>query len=353
MARGMVWFAISGDLDQRTGGYLYDKRLAQELAALGWHVAPLQLDGSFPHPTPAALASAGAALAGLPGGALVLVDGLAFGVMPEIARAEAARLRLIALVHHPLGYEAGLDAGTAARLVESERSALAHCRAVIVTSATTRETLVAEFGVPPDRITVAEPGTDPMPVAPGSGTQEPALLAVGAVTPRKDFPTLIRALAPSRELGWRLAIAGSLTRDPAAAAALSDVIARHDLADRVTLLGELDATALKEAYGRSDLFVSSSVYEGYGMAAAEAVASGLPIVAVAGGALADWLDGESALLVPPGDRPALTEALRSVLLDPVLRTALRAGALAARSRLAGWPETAGKVAELLQRVAAV
>ena len=63
---------------------------------------------SFPFPDAADLAAAGESFAGLAEGSLVLVDGLAFGALPELAEKEAGRLRLVALVHHPLAQETGL-----------------------------------------------------------------------------------------------------------------------------------------------------------------------------------------------------------------------------------------------------
>ena len=137
-----------GDLDTRTGGYLYDRRLALELEARGWAVRRLSLPATFPFPAPADLEVARDRLASLPSGSTALVDGLALGAMPDLAAAEAGRLDLVALVHHPLCLETGLDRERAAALERSERAALAAARAIIVTSPRTRDTLGSLFGVP-------------------------------------------------------------------------------------------------------------------------------------------------------------------------------------------------------------
>ena len=106
-------------------------------------------------------------LAAIPDRATVFVDGLALGALPEEVAHESARLDLVALVHHPLAAETGLDPEAAAMLEASERRALESVRAVVVTSHATAAAL-AHYGVGADRITVAEPGTDPAPLARGT-----------------------------------------------------------------------------------------------------------------------------------------------------------------------------------------
>jgi glycosyltransferase involved in cell wall biosynthesis len=334
-----VALVFPGELTTRTGGYIYDRRAFGALAARGWRVGEVSLATSFPFPDEAALRGADAALAGIPDGTRTVVDGLAFGAMPELAALHHQRLELVALVHHPLCLETGLASEAAVRLRASERAALETARRVIVTSRLTAETLAAEFYVPRARITVAPPGIDPAPVARGSG-EPPRLLNVGTVTPRKGHALLIEALAGLRALPWDLVIVGNLDRDAGTANAVRELIGRHGLADRVTLTGELEGEALAAAFNRADIFVSASFYEGYGMAIAEALARGLPVVATSGGATAETVPADAGLLVPPGDAAGLARALHRMLAEPGLRGQLRQGAMRARARLPGWGDTA-------------
>jgi glycosyltransferase involved in cell wall biosynthesis len=344
-------FALPGDPGQRTGGYLYDRRLCEALHARGWAVEMLRLPDGFPEPGGAALEASGELLGRVPEHALLLVDGLALGAMPDLAARTGERTRLVGLVHHPLAYETGIARELAWQLAQSERAALAHAAHVIVTSTATRDTLIGDFGVPAERITVAMPGTDAAPLARGSNETRAVILAVGSVIPRKDFPTLVDTLSKLSALPWRLVIVGSLDRAPAEAARLRQAIERHHLQNRVVLEGELVGEALERAYDGADLLVSVSRYEGFGMALAEGLARGLPLVAVAGGAVGGWLPEDAALIVPPDDPDALEAALRAAVGDPTRREALRSGALAARDSLPTWEDTAEIVEKALIELA--
>jgi len=131
------------------------------------------------------------------------------GVMPDLVARESRRLRLVALVHHPLAEETGLAESRTAYLHRSEQQALTAAHQVVVTSRHTAS-LVAGLGVPKRRIAVVEPGTDPAPLARGSGCSTLCLLCVGAVIHRKGHTVLIDALARLAELDWRLTCVGSL-----------------------------------------------------------------------------------------------------------------------------------------------
>lgn len=343
-------FLLPGDPASRTGGYRYAARMLPELRALGWTVHSQRLDDSFPQPTTAALTRAGEVLAGLPDDALVLIDGLAGGAMPEPLAAQADRLRLVMLVHHPLALETGLDETRRRALRDSERAALACVRRVIVTSPHTARGL-HDYAVPPQRIGVVRPGTDPAPLAVGSG--EPLLLCVATLTPRKGHDILFRALAMLRDRPWRLRCVGGLHYDPDTAARLERLRYELDVAERIELAGEFDDAGLADAYHRADLFVLASHYEGYGMVLSEALARGLPIVATTGGAMPDTVPAAAGLLVPPGDVVALSHALRRVLSDAALYAHLRAGARAARTDLPDWPQAGRRLVEELKQVPAI
>ncbi len=342
-------FAIPGDIETLTGGYGYDRRMLAELGACGVEIAHLKLPDGFPFPDAAALAQSLSLLSGVGADQVLLVDGLALGALPPQALA-GLKAPLVALVHHPLGLESGLDPATARALIENERAALAHARHVIVTSETTRANLIADFAVPAQRVTVAEPGTDPAPRFHGSVGGGLELLAVGSITPRKGHIVLVEALAGLFDLPWRLTVIGSPDRDPACAAELRTAIAALGLEDRVQLAGEVSEGSVGAAYANADLFVLPSFYEGYGMVLSEAMARGLPIVTTTGGAAAQTVPDAAALKVPPGDVPALRAALRSVIADKDLRAGLADASWKAGQGLPRWSDGAKVIADVLKAV---
>ena len=346
-----VAFAVPGDLATPTGGYGYDRRIIAELQALGWQVEVVSLGDGFPRPSPEQRAIALSRLKALPEGVPVVVDGLALGALPEEAETIARRAPLVALVHHPLALETGLSPDDAEKLFESERTALAAVHSVIVTSPTTGSWLSKDYEVPPENITVAPPGTDRGATAKGSADGTVRLLSVGAVVPRKGFAILIAALAPLAALPWRLAIAGDLTRDQGTAASLVADIEQHGFAGRVDLLGALPQERLAMLYSSSDMFVLASHFEGYGMAYAEAMAHGLPIIGTTGGATVDTVPPNAGVLVDPGNVKALTRALRMLIEDENARRWFASGALAASADLPTWQDTAQIVADAIEDLA--
>jgi len=343
-------FAVPGDLATPTGGYGYDRRIIAELQVLGWQIDVVSVGDGFPQPSDEQRAVALALLEALPQGIPVVVDGLALGALPEAAERIARRAPLVALVHHPLALEAGLSPADSRKLFESECKALAAARSVIVTSRATGKRLNADYDVPPERITVAPPGTDR--AAPARGTPDGTLrlLSVAAIVPRKGFDALIAALASIAGLPWRLTIAGDLTRAPATAAKLEADIERHRLAGRVNLLGAVSPQQLATQYAAADVFVLASHFEGYGMAYAEAMAHGLPIIGTTGGATVDTVPATAGVLVEPGNVKALTRALRMVIENEEDRRRLARGALAAAADLPTWRSTARIFASALERL---
>jgi glycosyltransferase involved in cell wall biosynthesis len=301
----------------------------------------IALPDGFPFPTDAALQHSADMLA-VPGP--LLIDGLAYGAFPEALAADVGP-RATVLLHHPLCDEQGLDEATRKRLEGQERAALRHAAGVVATSPSTARDLAARFGVA--SAVVAIPGTDAAPKAELAG-DPPRILAVGTVTPRKGYGVLVEALSLCRDLDWRCDIVGAVDRDRDEAARVQAAIEAAGLGQRITLCGARESMSAE--YISADLFVSSSLHEGYGMAVVEAMAHGLPVVTTDAGALAET--ASCARLVSPGNAAALAEALRPMLAARAERVALGATCQCFAQALPGWDETARRVAQAVEAVRA-
>lgn len=342
-------FAVPGDLATPTGGYGYDRRIIQELRELGWQVTVADLGDGFPFPSARQRATALAILSAVPDGCPIVLDGLAFGALPE-AGALRRRTPLIALVHQPLALDPGLDTTQADVFRQSERAALAAAARVVVTSEATAEIVRADYDVPPRRISVVRPGNDPVPPAPGSSDGVVRLLSVGSVVPVKGYDLLVAAVATLADLPWQLTIAGDRTRNPAAAAQLDADIEAYGLGDKVAVLGAVAPERIIELFLTSDVFVLASRFEGYGMALAEAIAHGIPVVSTRAGAIPRTVPAGTGLLVPPNDAAALAQALRRLIGDPAERRRLAANARVAAARLPTWQDSARSFAGAIKAV---
>ena len=339
-----------GDRARPSGGNAYDRQVCDGLAAAGWAVHIHEVAGSWPWPDAPSQAALADVLCRIPDRAIVLVDGLVASPSPDVLVPAARRLRLVVLVHMPLG-EGTADDGPR----EREGAVLTAAASVVTTSAWARRVLLQLYRLPVERVHVAEPGVDAAGLAPGTPTAG-SLLSVAAVIPGKGHDVLLEALATLNDLDWQCLCVGSLERDPIFVERLRHTVAAGGLSGRVRFPGPQAGAELAGSYSAADVLVLSSRFETYGMVVTEALARGLPVVAAAVGGVPEALGhgAESVrpgLLVPPGDAAALSDALRSWLEDSDLRRRLRRAARERRESLAGWPTTVSAVADVIAAVA--
>ncbi|WP_344395867.1 glycosyltransferase family 4 protein [Streptomyces vastus] len=354
--RAMHFVMPGGVDDPRTpsGGNTYDARVCLDLPAFGWQVNKHAIDGSWPWPGAAARAELARTLGEMADGSRVLLDGLVACAAPEIIAAETERLRLVVLVHLPLGDETGLDPGLAAELDARERRTLRSVPAIVATSEWAARRLVAHHGLAPDRVHVAAPGADIAPLAAGTDGVS-RLLCVASVTPRKAQHRLVEALATLTDLNWSCVCVGGLGQDPGYVAELRELIDHHGLGDRLQLVGPQAGAELDASYASADLMVLTSYAETYGMAVTEALARGIPVLATDVGGLPEAVGrapdgGMPGILVPPDNSAALAAELRGWFLDADVRRRLRAAARGRRAALDGWAATARSLAGVLGRL---
>lgn len=319
----MIHLLSPGDPDQRTGGYLYNRRVVDAWRARGRDVAVHAVDGVWPLP------GGSGGLPTVAPGDRVLADGLLWtGLGP--ARRSLREARVTVLVHLALHEDSGLTALERDRRRALEAAALAEADAVVVTGEPTRLALEA-------RSVLVPPGLDAREPSVGSPL---ALLTVATVTPRKAFDDLVRVL-DGVDRPWTWTVAGSLDRDPEEARRLREAVAARGWSGRVRLLGELDDTGMREVYRSHGLLLHAAHHEPWGMALQEALGHGLPVVSRAAGAL------EAA---PAGSYEVFDSVAegRAALLA-VLDAATAYGEAARTSRWPTWEETAEALWAVVER----
>ena len=287
-----------------------------------------------------------AALAGvvqrIPDDAVVLLDGLVASTAPEVLVPQARRLRLVVLVHMPLGHRPADDGAD-----EPARGSARSSRPPLPSSRRARGPGAGCSSCtrcPPTGCTSPSPVSTPPTLATGTATGG-ALLCVAAVTFDKGHDVLLDALAAISDLSWQLRVRRQPGPRPGVRRGSPSPLAGRGLGDRVSFPGPRTGADLDRSYAAADLMVLASRAETYGMVVTEALARGLPVIAAEVGGVTEALghgaDGiRPGLLVPPDDPAALGAALRAWLGDAELRARLRRAARERRESLPGWSTTA-------------
>jgi len=331
-AEGTLWFIVPEGIEDParvSGGNVFDQRVREGLKGRGWDVQTVEV-----HPENSGRCAD--ALSRVPTGRIVLVDGLVGVHSAAAIEGAAERLCIVVLAHMVVAAFAGSEP----REIEGEARVLRCARRIIATSEWVRSEFVERRLASPDRVVVATPGSDDAPVA-GGTTTGGSLLCVGVVAPHKGQDTLVEALADlGAGLPWSCTIAGSVAVDPAFAARVAARAESAGLSERLTWAGVLSRDRLDAAYAGADLLVAPSRTESYGMAVAEALRRGIPVLASGVGGIPEAVaPGNAAVLVPPGRPQALSDALRAWMIDPDLRTRLTDAARRGRSRRPRWSDT--------------
>lgn len=240
-------------------------------------------------------------------------------------------LPLVATIHHPVTIDARLErhAAPPARkltlmrwyaFTRMQRRVAPRLRRVITASGTGRDDAIAEFGLSPDRVQVIHNGVDtelfrPLPNVPRVPGR--LITTTSADVPIKGLAYLIEALAKLRtERDAHLIVVGKARKNVRAA------IQRFGVEGHVHFESKIDSLRIVELYASAEVAIIPSLYEGFSLPAAEAMACEVPVVATTGGALPEVVgtEGEAGLLVEPRDAGALAAAVGRLLDHPGLRT---------------------------------
>lgn len=328
-----VAFVTVGDTGRLTGGYLYNRRLQDGLRARGIEVEQVVASGASPEEQATAAPGLGDIFDPAPYD-VVVVDALSRIVYaPHLDRWRSVR-PVVALVHELPGVA---DPAIAEREWAFEGPPLRSDRVVAVSEHGRR--LLLERGVPARNLRVVPPGFDHLDRQENreGETEGPArVLCVAQWIPRKGVLDLVRAWRSADTPGATLELVGETDADGEYAARIKATAAGDP---SIVVHGPVDDATLDALYASADLFALPSRYEGYGIVFAEALSRGLPILACRVGPVPGLVGEEAALLVPPADGAALSEALGGLLPDTERRRNMSAAAVRRSADLPRWSDT--------------
>jgi glycosyltransferase involved in cell wall biosynthesis len=358
-----VGVVVYGDLDRRSGGYLYDAEVVDRLRRRGDDVEVVSVpERSYPA---SLLSNASRTLRRRLRTAefdVCLQDELCHPSLAAANRRLDTDYPVVTLVHH-LRADETRGPWRRRAVVGLERRYLESVDGYVCVSESTRRAVAGLVGdddggdALPGPSVVARPGNDrfgdPLPAdrVRERARQSPLrVLFVGSVVPRKGLETLVRGL--SRVPGdWRLTVVGDTGVDPAYVDRVRDAVADCGVADRVAFAGRVPDATLRDHYERSHLLAVPSRHEGYGIVYAEGMRFGLPAVASAAGGASELVaDRENGFLVEPGDESAVCDAVAPLCRN---RRRLLDLSLAARetgARHPSWDDTADRVRSFLASV---
>jgi len=280
---------------------------------------------------------------------------LAYGLLDI----ERAGLPVVGVIHHPVRRDLELALAAEPKwgmrlLIRQWYSFLAmqekvapRLRRVIVVSESSRRDAARYLKVDPQRSAAIPLGVDAEVFRPAPfGRRHPARLVTtaSADTPLKGLRFLIEAYAAlaAERPNLELVVVGRLREGPTA-----QWLDRLGLRDKVRFEHDLTGEGMARLFGEATICVTPSLYEGFGLPAAEAMACGSPVVVTDGGALPEVV-GDAGVVVPAGDPGALRDALAALLDDPERRRALGAAALARAQAHFSWDRVAERYETILE-----
>jgi len=346
-----VGLTLYGGLDERSGGFRYDRRLVEELRRAGETVEVVELPWRD------------YARGLLDNGSRRLRRRLDVDVdvmlQDELAHPSLVRTNrhlsypVVSVVHH-------LRASEPRRLHPVyravERRYLATVDAVVCNSTATRR-VVTDLGVERDSTVLAppagdrfDPAVDPDRIDSRAHEGALRLVFVGNIERRKGLDTLVDGLAAA-DAAAELTVVGRAV-DDGYVDSVRDRVCEHGLGDRVQFAGRLADDDLAATLASSHVLAVPSRYEGFGIVYLEGMSFGLPAIASrAGGANDVVTDGETGVLVDPDDPVAVAEAVETLARDRDRLAAMGRAARARYERHPDWAETTGRVRGLLADVA--
>ncbi len=271
------------------------------------------------------------------------------------------RWPLVATIHHPITVDRDISIKNGTSFLRKFQQIRWHSflgmqkrvarslSRIITVSRSAQDDISTQFGIDRGRFTVIPNGVDTKLFHPMEGVcrQKNRVITINSAdVPLKGLGYLLQAVAALKyKRKIKLVIVGTARKN----GTISRLIQSLDIGGQVTFTGRIDDASFIREYNRASVAVVPSVYEGFGLPAAEAMACGVPVISTTGGALPEVV-GKAGILVPPADQEALAQALDTLLGDNSRMASLGQAGYQRVHRHFSWRFVAEKTAKVYQEV---
>jgi D-inositol-3-phosphate glycosyltransferase len=276
------------------------------------------------------------------------------------------------ITFHALGYIRQLHQGSNDRFpaerVAIEKEVALQADQIVAECPQDRDDLIKHYGVPAEKITIIPCGFSEEEFHPVDKSQarevlalqpdEPVLLQLGRMVPRKGVDNVVKAIGKLRQKGKkvRLLIVGGESDEPdpqknPELARLHDIAETHNVLDAIHFVGRKGRDLLKYYYSAADIFITTPWYEPFGITPLEAMACGTPVIgANVGGIKYSVVDGETGALVSPENPDELADKVSKLLSDQNELQRLGQNAIRRVHQHFTWKSVADKVNRLYEEI---
>ena len=266
-------FFYPGNINQKTGGYIYENNILKFSKKNKFPIKFIELTSTYPTPTIQDIKNLNKLTINLKSDNVLIFDGL---VLEGLDKSTDIfdNFKIIALIHHPLYLE-----------FKGKKSEVFFKRAVkiykkinyfIVTSLSTKKLLSKTFHINSNKISIVEPGIEKFKIYKKTLSTKLKILSCGSIIERKKYDYLIKEVQNIKNI--QLHLVGDVSRESKFTSKIKKIISKNNLKSKVILHGKISQVKLEKLYSNCDFYISTSEYEGFGMALANAVLSKLPII---------------------------------------------------------------------------
>jgi glycosyltransferase involved in cell wall biosynthesis len=216
---------------------------------------------------------------------------------------------------------------------------------IVTVSEFTKKYIAKEFSLDENIFRVVHNGINNeyfYPVQNGPRPENSIIVTNSADTPLKGLNFLLEAVAQIRQ---KQPVKLTVIGQPKKNGIIENLVAKLGVSDFVHFTGRIANEEFADYYAKATVAVVPSLYEGFGIPAAEAMACGVPLITTSGGALPEVV-GNAGMIVPPADTSALTKAITHLLNNPDERAKYAKAGLKRVNSVFSWPKAAEEVVEV-------